>query len=40
MCVRNNPMFILIDAIKSGKLTINDVPTDYKVQVQEKLNEQ
>ena len=29
-----------VNAIKSGKLTINDVPTDYKVQVETILNEQ
>ena len=29
-----------VNAIKSGKLTLDDVPTDYKVQVEEKLNEQ
>ena len=32
-------MFILIDAIKSGKLTLDDVPTEYKAQVEAILNE-
>ena len=29
-----------VNAIKSGKLTLDDVPTDYKVQVETILNEQ
>ena len=28
-----------VNAIKSGKLTLDDVPTDYKVQVELILNE-
>jgi len=27
-----------VNAIKSGKLTLENVPTDYKVQVEEILN--
>jgi len=28
-----------VNAIKSGKLTLENVPTDYKAQVEAKLNE-
>ena len=31
-------MFISFNAIKLGKLTLDDVPTDYKVQVKEILD--
>ena len=32
-------MFISFNAIKSGKLTLESVPIEYKVQVEAKLNE-
>jgi hypothetical protein len=32
-------MFISFNAIKLGKLTLDDVPTEYKAQVEAILNE-
>ena len=29
-----------VNAIKSGKLTLDDVPTDYKVQVKETIDKE